>query len=176
MDPRVSPVGLPAIEVRLRGLERLEAESLERRLLCVADPGLHFAFAIGVAHATGQRDDTVVRQDVAIERVHRRVIDVRGEDAFAQVVEHDRVDRAAQSAKGAFVELRPNLRARSPGQQPHALARVAQRQHEEARPLVLARARIAHHRPVTAVIDLAFLAWRGGDHDARLRGRRAAQL
>ena len=86
------------------------------------------------------------------------------------------LDRAAQSTKGALVQLRPDLRARSPRQQPHALARVAQRQHEEARPLVLAGARIAHHRPVAAVIDLAFLAWRGGDHDARLGGRRAAQL
>ena len=77
MDPRVGPVRLPAIEVRLRGLERLEAEPFERRLLRMADPGLDFPFAIGIAHATRQRDDAVVRQDVAIERIERRIVDVR---------------------------------------------------------------------------------------------------
>ena len=47
VDPRVGPVGLPAIEVRLRRLESLEAQAFERRLLRVADPGLDFPFAIG---------------------------------------------------------------------------------------------------------------------------------
>jgi hypothetical protein len=49
----------------------------------MADAGFDFPFAVGIAHPTGQRDDAVVRQDVAKERVQRRVIDVRGEDAFA---------------------------------------------------------------------------------------------
>jgi hypothetical protein len=30
-----------------------------------------------------------VREHVAVERVQRRVVDVRGEHAFAQIVEHD---------------------------------------------------------------------------------------
>ena len=79
-----------------------------------------------------------------------------------------------EPTKRALVELGPDLRARLPHQQPHRFARVAERQDEEPRAPVLARLRIAHHRPV-AVIDLAFLAGRRGDDDARLGRRRAAQ-
>jgi len=35
----------------------------------VADGRLQLAFAIGIADATGQRDDAVVGEDIAIERV-----------------------------------------------------------------------------------------------------------
>ena len=117
-----------------------------------------------------------MRQDVAIERIQRRVIDVRRADAFAPVVEHDGVDRATQSTKGALMQLRPDLRAGSPGQEAHALPGVPQRQDEETRPLVFATARIAHHRPVTAVVDVAFFAGCRGDDHAGLDGWRPAQL
>ena len=84
-------------------------------------------------------------------------------------------DGAAEPAKRALVQLGPDLRARSPRQQPHRFARVAERQDEEPRASVLARRGIAHHRAL-AVVDLAFFAGRGRDDDARLGGRRAAQL
>jgi len=60
VDARIGPVCLPAIQVRLRGLERLEAQALQRRLLRVTDASFDFAFAIGIAHAARQRDDAVV--------------------------------------------------------------------------------------------------------------------
>jgi hypothetical protein len=53
------------------------------------------------------------------------------------------------------VQLGPDLRARAPRQEPHRLARVAQGQHEEARPPVLASGGVADRRAV-AVIDLGF--------------------
>ena len=49
VDARVGPVRLPAIEIRLRRLERLEAQAFQRRLLRVADAGFDFPFAIGIA-------------------------------------------------------------------------------------------------------------------------------
>ncbi len=73
------------------------------------------------------------------------------------------------------MQLGPDLRARPPHEQPHRLARVAERQHEEPRAPVLARLAVADHRPV-AVVDLGFLAGRGRDHDARLGRRAATQL
>ncbi len=82
-------------------------------------------------------------------------------------------DGAAQPTKRALVQLGPDLRARLPHQQPHRFARVAQRQDEEPRAPVLARLRIADHRAL-AVVDLAFLAGRRRDDDARL-GRRASR-
>ena len=58
--------------------------------------------------------------------------------------------------------------------EPHRFARVAERQDKEPRAPVLAGLRMAHHRAV-AVIDLAFFARRGGDHDARVGRDGAAQ-
>ena len=105
----------------------------------MADAGFDFPFAIGIADATRQRDDAVVREHVAIERIERRIVDVGREDALSQIVEDDDPDRAAEPAKGALVQLAPDLRARSPRQQPHGFARVAERQDEEPRAAVLAR-------------------------------------
>src|SRR5438132_6853931 len=73
-------------EIGLRRLERLEAQAFEGGLR-VADGRLHFAFAIGIADPTGQRDDAVVGEDIAIERVQSGVVDVGGEDAFPEIVE-----------------------------------------------------------------------------------------
>ena len=72
VDPGVGPVRLPAIEVCLRGFDRLEAEPFQRRLLPVADARLDLAFAIGIADAAGQRDDTLMREHIAIERIDPR--------------------------------------------------------------------------------------------------------
>ena len=71
----------------MRGLDRLEAEPFQRRLLRVADARFDFPFAIGIADAARQRDDAVMREHVAIERIDRGIVDVRREHAFAQVVE-----------------------------------------------------------------------------------------
>ena len=62
MDARIRPVRLPAIEIGLRGLDRLEAWALKWGLLGAADAGFHFALPIGIADTTGQRDDAVMRQ------------------------------------------------------------------------------------------------------------------
>ena len=55
MDARVGPVGFPAIEIRLRLVERLEAEAAEWRLLRMTDAGFDFALAIGIADGTATR-------------------------------------------------------------------------------------------------------------------------
>jgi hypothetical protein len=151
----------------LRLVERLESQAPQRRLLRMPDAGFDFPLTIGIADATRQRDDAIVREHIAVERIERRVVDVGGEDAFFEIVEDDDTHCATEPTKRALVELGPDLRARMPDQEPDRLARVAQRQDEESRAPVLARLRMAHHRAI-AVIDLAFLAGRGGDHDARL--------
>ena len=73
----------------MRLVERLEAQAFERRLLRVADAGFDFPFAIGIADAARQGDHAVMGEHVAIERIQRRVVDVRREHAFAQVIEDD---------------------------------------------------------------------------------------
>ena len=77
VDARVGPVRFPAIEIRLRLVERFEAEAAQRRLLRVPDARFDFALAIGIADATRQRDDAIVREHVAVERIERGIVDVR---------------------------------------------------------------------------------------------------
>ena len=71
-----------------------------------------FAFAVRIADATRQRDDAVVGQHVAIERIEGRIVDVGREHALFQVVEHDHFHRAAEATEGALVQLTPDRGAR----------------------------------------------------------------
>ena len=93
-----------------------------------------------------------------------------------QIVEHDDA-RHSRRGGGTLARAAPprSARARVQGQQAHRLAAEAERQHEEPRAPVLARLRVAHHRPV-AVVDLGLFARRGLDHGTRAREspRRAA--
>ncbi len=122
VDARVRPVHLPAIEIRLRLGQALEALPVEGRLLRVADAGFDLALAIGIADATRQADHAVVREHIAIQRIERRLVDVGREHALFEIIEDDRPRRAPEAPKRALVELRPRLRARLPRQQPHGFA------------------------------------------------------
>ena len=169
VNARIGPALLPAVQIRLTVVEALEAESAQRRLLGVADSGFDLALAIGVADPTRQGDDPVVGQHVAVERIERRVVDVRGEDALLEVVEHDDAHGASQPSERPLVQLGPDLRARPLDQQPHGLARVAQGQDEEPCSPVLAGVRVTDHRSL-AVVDLCFFAPVRGDHCPGLDG------
>ncbi len=140
----------------------------------MSDAGLDLPLAIGIADATRECDDAIVREHIAVERIERRVVDVGCEDAFFEIVEDDDPHRPTESTKCALVELGPHLRARVPHEEPDRFAGVAKRQDEETRAPVLARLWMPHHGAV-AVIDLAFLTRRRRDHDARLRRRRPAK-
>jgi hypothetical protein len=145
VDARVRPALVPVVEVALRVLRALEAQPLEH-LLRVPDPRLHLPFAIGVAYTARQRERAIVREDVAVERIEPRIVDVRREHALAKVVEDGRARRSAEATKRFLVQLAPKLCARSPREQAYRLAAVAERHEKEAHPAVLARLRIAHHR------------------------------
>src|SRR6266852_8886132 len=62
------------------------------------------------------------------------------------------------------MQLGPDARTRTPRQQAHRFAAVAQRHHEQSRAAILAALRVAHHR-TTAVVDLRLFSW-GGENDA----------
>ena len=159
----------------LRLLERLEAQTLERRLLRVADAGLHLALAVRIADPARQRDGPVVLEHVAVQRVDRRVVDIGLEHALAEVVEHDHAHRAAQPTESLLVQLRPDPTRRAEHQQSDRLAAVAEGEHEEARPTVLLGLRMADHRPL-AVVDLRLLARSRLDNHPLLGRARASEL
>src|SRR5260370_7827601 len=62
------------------------------------------------------------------------------------------------------MKLGPQARTRTPRQQAHRFAAVAESHHEQPRPAILAALRVAHHR-TTAVVDLRLFSW-GGENDA----------
>src|SRR5207302_6067331 len=169
VNASVGPVCLPAIEIRLGFLEALEAEPFERRPLRMADRGLDFPLAIGIAHAARKRHDVVVSEAVTVEGIQCWVVDVGAQHPFAQIIEHDDLRDRAKSAKRFLVELRPDLCAGAEDQESDGLATVAERQDEEPAAAILAGARITHHRSF-AVIDLRFFA-RCGEDDAAGLGR-----
>src|SRR3989442_1507579 len=150
MDAGVGPAGVPAIEVGLGRVEILEAQPFEGGLR-VPDGRLHLALAIGIADTTGQCDDAVVRQYVAVERIEGGVVDVRCEHALAEIVEDGDLHGAAEAAKRLLMQLAPAARARRDGQQADALAAVAEREKEEPRAAVLPRYPVADHRAVAVV-------------------------
>jgi hypothetical protein len=62
-------------------------KAAERGLLRVTDAGFDLPFAIGIADAARERDDPVVSEHVAIERIEPGVVDVGREHALFQIVE-----------------------------------------------------------------------------------------
>src|ERR1700745_839935 len=79
VDSGIGTVGLPTIQIGLRFFQTLEALSFERSFLRVTDSGFDFAFAIGILDAARQGHNAVVSENVAIERVQRRVGAIRSE-------------------------------------------------------------------------------------------------
>ena len=165
VDARVGPLGFPVIEVSLRLLQTFEALAFQWCVLGVSDTAFNFAFAIRIGHAAGQCDGPVVREQIAIQRVQRRIVDVRLKHAFAQVIEHDRASDAAQASERLLMEFGPDPRTGLEGEQANRLAAVAEREHEQPRAPVTVGAWIAHHR-TAPVVDLRFFAWRGDDDRA----------
>src|SRR6516225_500580 len=105
---------------------------------------------------------------VAIERIQLRVVDVGGQNAFAQVIENHDSRGSAQAPERSFVQFCPYTGAGTEHQQSNRFATRAQRQHEQARASVLAAVGILHHRS-RAVVDLALFPRRGFDDGAGLR-------
>src|SRR6202049_2364835 len=73
------------------------------------------------------------------------------------------------------MQFRPGAYTRPPGEQAHAFAAVAERQHEQPRPAILPALRITHHR-TTAVVDLRFFSRGCQDDPCGLRATRSAKL
>lgn len=90
VDARVGPPLLPPVEIGLRLIEALEAKTLERRALGVADAGLDLALSIRIADPARHCDGAIVSEHIAVQRIEARVVDVRLENALAKVVlDHD---------------------------------------------------------------------------------------
>ena len=158
----------PAIEISLRRFQTLKALSFQWCLLGMAHPGFNFAFAIRIFNATRQGDRTVMGQHITIERIERRVVDIRLEHSFAQIVEHDDTHAATQTTKSFLVEFGPDATTGTEGEESHALAAVAKRHDKQTGASILAALRIAHPG-TSAVIHLRFFTRFGNDHGTRLR-------
>ena len=103
MDTRVGPLSFPVIEIGLRLLQAFKAQAFQRCVLGVPDAALDFPLPIRIRDATRQRDGAIVGEQVAIQRIQGRIVDIRLEHAFAEIVEYDGATGATQPAERLFV-------------------------------------------------------------------------
>ncbi len=82
---------------------------------------------------------------------------------------------STQPAKGFFMQFGPDPGTRTPDQQTHGFAAVAQSHDEQPCSSVLSALRVPHHR-TRSVIDLRFFSCRSEDDPHRLRQMRSMML
>ena len=141
----------------------------------MTDAGFDFAFAIRVLHSAWKRCDAVVLQHITVQRIERGLINVGREHALAQIIEHHHASDSTEPAKRLLMQLGPDARAGAEHQQTNSFPAVSQRQDEQSRAPILARLRVADHRP-GAIIDLRFFTRRRLNDHARFWRGRPAQL
>ena len=78
------------------------------------DARVDFAFAIGITNATRQRHGAV-REDISIERIERRIVDVQVRKPFLRLSRTTR-RTVAPIRPNPLVQFRLDLRARVPQQ------------------------------------------------------------
>src|SRR6202044_3921166 len=88
MDALVGPVFFPVIEVSLRLFQALELLALQWRLLRMGHTRFHFSFSIWIAHLAWQGRHSVVRQNVPIQGIQARIVEVWRQHALAKVVQN----------------------------------------------------------------------------------------
>src|ERR1022692_2066241 len=146
VNARIRPAFFPAIEIGLSLFESFEAEPFQRRFLSVPDAAFYLPFPVRMPDAARQRCGAIVLKHIAVERVQRWIVDVGIEHTLAQIVEHNDLCGATQSAKGFLVQLSPDLRTGSENQQTNRLAAITEGQYKQTRPAVLAALRVPNHR------------------------------
>ena len=110
MDARVGPARFPLIKVILRCLKTLEAEPFQRCPFRVSDTALDFSFPIRMPDPAWQGHRAVMPEHVAVQGIECGVVYVRGENAFAQIIEDNHASNTAEPAKGFLMQLSPGLR------------------------------------------------------------------
>src|ERR1017187_3461845 len=110
MDARIGPARFPLIQVILRCLETFEAETFQRCLLRVPDSALDLSLPVRMPNPAWQGYRAVMPEHIAIQRIECGVVYIRGENAFAQIIEDNHASDTTEPAKGFLVQLCPCLR------------------------------------------------------------------
>ena len=114
-------------------------------------------------------------EHIPIEGIERGIVDVGGEHALAQIIEHDHASDAGQPTESLLMQFSPDLRTGAEDQEAHTLAAITERQNKEPGAAIFTALWITDHG-TRAVIDLSFFAGRGLDDRACFRRLPAADL
>jgi hypothetical protein len=131
VDPSGRPVRFPLIKEGVLLLDRFESSPLQGRALSVLDCVLDGALAIRIPYAGWVRHHAVVSEHGGIHRIELRLVQVRFDYAFLQIVENDVLRDATKVAPGLLVQFSPDLFAGLPHDAAEAAPRVTQRHHEQ---------------------------------------------
>ena len=107
-----------------------------------------------------------MREHVLEQRIQNRIVKIRSQNSFAQIVEHDDARASAQSAERFLMQFGPGARTRTKDQQANRFAAITERHHEQPRASILAALWITNHG-TGSVIDLAFFSGRSDDDAER---------
>lgn len=157
VDASGGPVLLPVHQEFVLGFDGLEAATLKGRVLRMLDRVFHGTLAIRIPYACRVRDDPVMLEHRGIEPVDFRLVQVRCDDALAQIVKDYVLRRTSEVPEGLLVKLCPHLLAGLPHHASEAASRVPQGHDEQTRFPVSPRFWIESWGALT-VVDLTFLA------------------
>ena len=141
----------------------------------MVDAALDFSFSIRIAHFARKCRNAVVRQNVAIQGIQARIVEVRRQHSLAKIVQDHDPRRTTKPAKCLLVKLGPHPRTGSEHKQPNRFPAATKRHYKQPRATILAAIGIAHHR-TRAVINLALLTGFRLDDYPRFSRYRSAQL
>src|SRR5579863_5344362 len=133
----------------------------------MSNGGFDLALAIRIADPAGHGGHGIMSQRVAVDGVQRGIVDVGSQYAFAQIVEDYGTRGPAEPGEGFLMELGPDTRTGTEGEQANRFAAPRQGEYELPGAPVPAAAGIAHHR-TAAVIDLSLFSRRRCDDRVRL--------
>lgn len=108
VDAGIGPGFVPMQQPHVLLVGALETFALERTLH-VMDSRFDLPFFVGCVRPARKRDHTVMRQHRGEQLVDLRVIDVRIDHAFFEIVRTNNPRRSAIISKRLFVQLAPQL-------------------------------------------------------------------
>lgn len=175
MDARVSPAGLPLIQILLRFFETFETLPLQGCFLSVTNARFDFTFPIRISDAARQGGHSVMAEHILEKRIQCGIVDIWSKDTFTKIVQNHQTRAATQTKECGLMQLSPDLAARLPRQQPDGFAAEAQCQNKQSSPPILPGLSVAHHR-AAAIVDLRFFTRCGNDDRLRRRRLSSASL
>ena len=114
VDARGSPLGLPVLKEFVLLIDGLKPSALERCRLGMSNRIFYSTLSIWIPHTGRVGHDAVVAQRCGVDRIEPRLVQVRLDDPFLEVIQDNVLRAATEVTPGLFMQLCPHLLAGFP--------------------------------------------------------------